>query len=311
MKGVWERLFGLFFAVLTAFVLINSFPGHASAQATLRTVTISTEPKATVWIDGVRYGTAGDDGKLTVKTLSGRRVVRVRADGFGEATRPLRPVAKEINIPLSKTTDQTELTFQEAERLASIDRAKAAEKYREAIKSNPKYVPAHIGLARVLSEASEHEASLKAIAALRRVSPANAEASAIEGRIFKDAGEEKKAIASFKRAIAQGKGFHPEAYAGLGLLYKEKAEELGDASPEEKAAYAEAVKNLSAAIKQLGGAPDNAVIYQLLGMIYERQKKYKEAIAVYEEFLRTFGDTNDAEAVRSFIVQIKKQMAEH
>jgi tetratricopeptide (TPR) repeat protein len=286
------------------------FAGTVFAQTALRTVTVTTERKAAVWIDGVRYGTAGDDGKLKLKALAGRRVVRVRADGFAEASKPLLPAAKEITVPLTKTTDETELAFQEAERLALADRAKAAEKYRAVIKLNPQHVAAHIGLARTLSEASDYEAALKAVAALRRVSPTNAEASAIEGRVYKDTGDEKKAIAAFKRAIAEGKGFQPEAYAGLGLLYKEKADELSDDADAERAAYTEAVKNLSVAIKQLGGAPDNVVIYQLLGVIYERQKKYKEAIAVYEDFLRAFPDSNETEAVRSFIVQVKKQMAE-
>jgi len=63
------------------------------------------------------------------------------------------------------------------------------------------------------------------------------------------------------------------------------------------------------AVKQLSGAPDAAVIYQLVGMIYEQQKRYKEAIALYEDFLKTFPDSPEAEAVRSFIVQIKKEMA--
>jgi hypothetical protein len=39
-------------------------------------------------------------------------------------------------------------------------------------------------------------------------------------------------------------------------------------------------------------------------------KKYENAIAVYEEFLRTFPDTSEASVVRSFIVQLKKQMSE-
>jgi hypothetical protein len=39
-------------------------------------------------------------------------------------------------------------------------------------------------------------------------------------------------------------------------------------------------------------------------------KKFEEAIAVYEEFLRIFPDSNEAGAVRSFIVQIRKQMSE-
>ena len=79
---------------------------------------------------------------------------------------------------------------------------------------------------------------------------------------------------------------------------------------QETAAYNEAAKNFVVAVKQLGSAPDAIVVTQLLGLVYEKQKKYKEAIALYEEFLRIFPDVPEAEAVRSFIVQIKKQMAE-
>jgi tetratricopeptide (TPR) repeat protein len=121
-------------------------------------------------------------------------------------------------------------------------------------------------------------------------------------------GEEAKAIAAFKRSIAEGRGFQPEAHTGLGLLYKDKAETHGSAGEfsEETAAYAEASKNLRIAIRQLSGAPEASVIYQLLGLVYERQNRNKEAIAVYEEFLRLYPDSSDATTVRSFITQLKK-----
>jgi tetratricopeptide (TPR) repeat protein len=63
---------------------------------------------------------------------------------------------------------------------------------------------------------------------------------------------------------------------------------------------------LKIAIKQLSGAPDSIVIYQLLGLVYERQKKVDDAIAIYEEFLRLFPNSAEATAVQSFIVQLKK-----
>ena len=66
----------------------------------------------------------------------------------------------------------------------------------------------------------------------------------------------------------------------------------------------------SVAAKQLGTSPDAMVVYQLLGLVYERQKKFHEAIALYEEFLRLFPDSSEATAVQSFIVQIRKQMAQ-
>ena len=292
-------------------LLALSLPVSGQARS-FRAVTVISEPNAAVWIDGVRYGTTGSDGRLTIKTVSpGKHTIRVRADGFAEGIKPLTAIQKgDIAIPLTQTSDEAWLAFQEGERQSSQDRAKAAEAYRKAIKLAPKLTAPHLGLARVLSDGGKQEEALAAIKALRRIAPRNAEASAIEGRIHKEFGDETKAIAAFKRAITEGGGFQPEAYAGLGLLYKEKLEGIDDPDdPEAVKATAEAAKNLSMAVKQLSGAPDAIVIMQILGLIYEEQKRYKDAIAVYEDFLRTFPDSNEAEAVRSFIVQINKQLA--
>ena len=77
---------------------------------------------------------------------------------------------------------------------------------------------------------------------------------------------------------------------------------------QEKAAYTEAAKYLQSAVRQLSGAPDAEIIYQLLGLIYEKTENPAQAIKIYEEFLRIFPNSTEAEAVRSFIVQLKKQM---
>lgn len=165
-----------------------------------------------------------------------------------------------------------------------------------------------MALARVLLDSGDLEEAQKGINSARKLRPGYAEASAVQGRIYKESGEEEKAVAAFKRSIAEGKGFQPEAYTGLGLLYKEKAESVGGGDFEaETAHYAESAKNLKLALKQLSGAPDAVVIYQLLGLIYEQQKRTDDAIALYEEFLRIFPDTVEATAVQSFIVQLKKQ----
>ena len=299
------------FGLLFLLILLLATAAIAQSRGS-RSITIVSEPNAAVWVDGVHYGTTGADGRLTVTTISpGKHTIRVRAGGFAEASKPLPPTHRgDFLVKLTATSDEAWLAFQEGERYASTDRTKTIEAYRRAIKLNPKLIAAHLGLSRALSEGGNTEAALAAIKALRTVSPRNAEASAIEGRIYKDLDNEPKAIAAFKRAIAEGGGFQPEAYAGLGLLYKEKAEAGDPADPEIVIATKEAVNNLSMAVKQLSGAPDAMVIMQLLGVMYERQKRYKEAIAVYEDFLRTFPDSNEAEAVRSFIVQINKQLAE-
>ena len=289
------------------------FSQVSQAAPALRSVTISTEPGAKVWIDGVLYGTASEAGSLTIATLSsGRKAIRVRADGFKEVQKALSPTQSgPVAVPLTRTTDEAELAFQEAERLSTLDRERAAAAYERAAKLRPGFADAYIGLARIYSETSEITKAEKAIAAARRAKAGLAEVSAIEGRIFKSVGEEPKAIASFKRAIREGGGFQPEAYAGLGLLYKEKAEANGSEGEYrlEAANYAEAAKYLSTAIKQLSGAPDSVVLYQFLGLVYEQQKQSDKAIDVYQEFLRLFPGHPESSAFRSFIVQLKKQAA--
>ena len=303
-----HRSFVLAIVILTANAI--SLNAQAAKPAPLRSIMVSTQPDATVWIDGVRYGKTDKTGTLAITSVAaGVHTLRVRADGFKERSQPLTAIQKgAVSVPLVKTTDEAELAFQEAERLVASDREKSAEAYRKAVKLRPVYPEALIGLARVLNETGDLEEAESALATARKQRPGYAEASAIQGRIYKDNGDEPKAVAAFQRAITEGKGFQPEAYAGLGLLYKEKAESFGSSGDFEKetASYADAAKNLKMAVKQLSGAPDAIVIYQLLGLVYERQKKYAEAIATYEEFLRIFPKSNEADAVRSFIIQLKK-----
>jgi tetratricopeptide (TPR) repeat protein len=302
-------------AILLSAALFNGVAAQvktaASAVPQFRTIKVVTQPAATVWIDGVRYGKTGKNGVLEVRTVSvGGHSLRVRADGFKEKSMPLTAVQKgEIKVPLVVTSDPAELAFQEAERLSLVDREKAAEAYRKAAKLRPNYPEAFLALARVLSETGDLDEAASAIASARKLRPVYPEATAVLARIYKDGGEEDKTIASFKKAVTEGKGFQPEALTGLGLLYKERAEGLGASGDfeGEKANYAESAKYLRSALKQLSGAPDALVVYQLIGLIYERLENYDEAIAVYEEFLRIFPDSSEATAVRSFIVQLQKQ----
>ena len=306
-----KSLFVAFLSVsaLSATAQIRKSP---APMAAMRTISVVTEPKAIVWLDNIRYGATDENGRLEIKTVSkGQHALRVRADGFKEFVQTVAPTQKgEIKAVLTKTTDEAELAFQAAERMLTSDRQAAADLYRKAIKLRPKYPEAYLALARVLSDMQNLEDALTAIKQARKQRLAYAEASAVEGRIYKEMGDEEKAIASFKRAITEGKGFQPEALTGLGLFYKEKAEEFGGEGDfeQEEANYIEATKYLQTGIRQLSGAPDAEVIYQLLGGIYEKTENYKQAIAVYEEFLRVFPESSEATAVESFIVQLKKQM---
>lgn len=303
-----KRIASVLLSLLFVCVAVNA--ALAQGVTRFRSVTIFSEPKTRVWIDGVLYGRTDTSGKLVIKTVAaGAHTLVLRADGFKEKRQPLTAAQKgEVKVAMTATTDEAELAFQEAERLTSEDREKAIEAYQRAVKLRPNYPEVYVALARSQTETGDLEEAAKAIASAKKYRPAYAEATAVLGRINKEAGEETKAIAAFKKAITEGKGFQPEAYAGLGLLYKEKAEASGASGDfdGETANYAESAKYLKTAVKQLAGAPDSVVIYQLLGLILEREKKYAEAIALYEEFLKIFPDTTEATAVRSFIVQLKK-----
>ena len=303
------------FLLSVSFVAILSSTIYCQVgRPPLRSITIVTEPNATVWIDDVRYGTTNESGRLTIASISPAiHSLRVRAQGFSEVTRSLPPATRgDVTVQLAKTTDEAELAYQAAEAATSVDRAKAIASYQRAIKLRPNFPAAFVGMARMYSETGDVEKAIATIRSAKRLKPGYAEASAVEGRLQKDTGEEEKAIVTFKRAITEGRGFQPEAYTGLGMLYKDRAENAGASGDYdvETANYNEAGKYLAVAVKQLGSAPDGIIVYQLLGLIYERQKKYREAIALYEEFLRIYPDSSDAGAVESFIIQIKKQMAE-
>lgn len=294
--------------------LIAFWATGATAQKTAaREIVVNTEPKATVWLNDILRGKTDDGGKLTIKPVAaGAHKIRVRADGFKETTQAITAAQKgDVTIQLTATTDKAELAFQEAERLTTSDREKAVAAYRAAIAARPKYPEAQLGLARVLLAMNNFDEALNAVKEARKARPAYAEASAIEGRIYVEESDEAKAIAAFKRAIVEGKNFQPEAQTGLGLLYKTKAEiAAGEGDYEaEEANYLLAANHFKKAIAQLGGAPDAITIYQFLGLAYEKMKKPAEAIAVYEEFLKVFPDANEATAVRSFIVQLKKEMS--
>ena len=165
---------------------------------------------------------------------------------------------------------------------------------------------------RALLDLNDTDSALKAISAARKARLGYSEASAVEGRAYKADNKEDKAIASFKRAVTEGKGVQPEALTGLGLLYKDRAEGFGAASDfeAEKQNYLLAAAEPKKAVPQLAGAPDAIIIYQQVGDCYEKAKMYREAIKVYEEFLRIFPDANEAETFRSFIVQLQKRIKE-
>src|SRR3954471_13013446 len=154
----------------------------APRTSALGVVNVSTQPGAFVWVDEVRRGTADAEGKLQLKLAPGRHTLRVRANGFAERTLALLPTQRgAISVVLTKTTDEAELAFQQAEsEREKGNNSQAVELYRQALKLRPRYAAAHLGLARALESQEELDAALEELAAARRDRPNYAEASAVE-----------------------------------------------------------------------------------------------------------------------------------
>jgi predicted Zn-dependent protease len=282
--------------VLLAALLV--FSQTSSAQQSL---VITSEPNAIVWIDEIRRGTTDASGKLSLPKMTPRRhTVRVRAMGFKETTATLLPGRRAIAVKLVPTTDEAELTFQKAEiaREQARDdaaREKAADLYRDTIKLRPSHAAAHVGLARVLLDLNKFNDALAEIDAARQARPVYPEASAVEGRIQREAGSDAEAIRAFRRSIREAGGFQPEAHVGLARVLEDKGQ------------FAEAVVELRKALDQLSDS--EPVIYQMLGAAYERLEKPKEAVAAYEKYLQLAPNGSYAGAIRSILDQLKREAA--
>jgi tetratricopeptide (TPR) repeat protein len=291
-------------------IMLVSLPCAASSQtgqrsantSLLPSLTIASEPNAIVWLDEVRRGLTDTSGKLALtKVSAGSHVLRVRAGGFQEATIRLLPAKRgTVVVRLVRTTDEAELAFQHAEEArekAKDDETRkgAVELYRQALKLRSAFPAARVGLARVLMDLNQSQEALSEIEAARRSRPVYPEASAVEGRIYREMAFADDAVRSFQRAMREARGFQPEAHVGLARVYEDRGQ------------YEEAATEYQTAIKQLSDS--EPVIYQLLGAAFEKVQKYKEAVAAYEKYLQLEPNGSLAPAVRSILDQVRRQAA--
>ncbi len=275
-------------------------PRQATTISGMRTITIISEPATTIWIDEIKRGVTGNNGALnSVKLTSGAHTLRARAMGFKEISIPIPAAQREsLLLRLFRTNDPAELLFQRAEtaRETAKDetgRQSSADLYRQAIKLRPAFANAHVGLARVLLDINDANGALAEIDAARGARAIYPEASAVEGRIYRETGQTDEAIGAFNRAIREAHGFQPEAHVGIGRVYEDKGQ------------YELAAREFKIAIDQL--ADTEPIIYQLLGAAYEKSGNNASAIAAYENYLRLAPNGSLAPAVRSIIEQLKSQ----
>ncbi len=265
---------------------------------------MQTESNAIVWIDEIRRGVTDATGTLArLRLSSGTHSLRVRASGFKEISQPITATQRgEVRVRLVRTTDQSELLFQQAEaaRESARDetqRQNSVDLYRRAIKARATFAAAHLGLARVLLDLNDTDGALGEIEAARRDRPNFPEASAVEGRVYRETAQTEEAIGAFNRAIRESHGFQPEAHVGLGRTYEEKGQ------------YELAAREFDIAIKQLSDT--EPIIYQLLGAAYEKSGNNASAIAAYENYLRLAPNGSQASAVKSIVDQLKSQQPEN
>jgi tetratricopeptide (TPR) repeat protein len=295
------RIFLLTGVIFLSFGLAQAQRARPSTTASSeRSITLQTEPNAIVWIDEIRRGVTDANGILSGLQLpSGAHTLRVRANGFKEDSQPITAAQRgEIRVRLIRTTDQAELLFQQAEaaRESARDdaaRQNSADLYRRAVKARAAFPAAHVGLARVLLDLNDTNGALAEIESARRARPSFPEASAVEGRVYRETGQTDDAIGAFNRAIRESHGFQPEAHVGLGRTYEEKGQ------------YELAAREFDIAIKQLSDT--EPIIYQMLGAAYEKSGNNREAIAAYENYLRLAPNGSQASAIRSIVEQLKSQ----
>jgi tetratricopeptide (TPR) repeat protein len=270
---------------------------HAQPAA----LTITTEPNAIVWVDEIRRGTTDASGKLVLTKLSpGRHTIRIRANSFKEATATLLPGRRTLAVKLDGTSDPAVLMFQQAEKAREearddASRESAADLYREALRNPPPNAAARVGLARVLFDLNKFKEAHAEIDAARKIRPVYPEASAVEGRIYREEGFTDDAIRSFRRSIREANGFQPEAHVGLARVYEDQGN------------FDAGILELRKALAQLDDS--EPVIYQMLGAAYEKVNKPKDAIVAYEKYLQLAPNGSYAAALRSILNQLKREAA--
>ena len=199
-------------------------PPAIHAQAAL---TITTEPNAIVWIDEIRRGTTDASGKLSLTKVSpGRHTVRVRANGFKETTVALasRPSHSCRKARYQRPTRPNCCFNRRRPRVKKRATMRLDKKPPISIakRSNcGRHFPLRTSVSRACCSTSTSSKKRT-----QRSTPRDeqdlriAEASAVEGRIYREEALIDEAIRSFRRAIREGGGVQPEAYVGLAQVLR-------------------------------------------------------------------------------------------
>jgi tetratricopeptide (TPR) repeat protein len=264
---------------------------------------VKAEPGAIVWVNNLRYGAVPDSGELTIKNLkSGTHKLRARLLGKRELnqTVTIKSAAPTITQLVFKLpASAAEQSFQNAETLREKGKHKdAIPEYQKALKqSKGSLASARIGLARSLMATGEYDDAINEARRAVRETAANtvlaAEAITIIANTYRTQGLYDEAFENYRSALTRARNVSPEAHTGLALTWLEENKSE------------EAINHLRTAAAQANDT--EPIVYYLLGNLLDRDGQIKEAIEVYEKYLRLEPNSKFAVTTRAMLKQLKRE----
>lgn len=156
----------------------------------------------------------------------------------------------------------------------------AGERFREALKLNPRNSKAHVTLGNTLEAAGNDDEAMSHYTEAVRLDPTSANGHVNIGNIFLKRNDHERAVAELQLALAsEPKNLY--AHYNLGQSYLAQGK------------LPEALAHLIEVQRQ---SPDNATLCFLLGKVNERLGRRSEAVRYYKEALRIRPDHAEAKA---------------
>lgn len=281
--------------------LLGFFSSSLAQETDAPALLIKAEAGTIVWVNHLRYGTVPDNGELTISNLkAGSHKLRARLLGKRELTQTIivkaaAPTTVQLTFKLAASA--AEQSFQNAETLREKGKYKdAMAEYQMALKRSPN-VPARIGLARSLMASGEYDDAINEARRAVREAAANAvfaaEATTVIANTYRTQGLYDEALEHYRQALTLARNVSPEAHTGLALTWQDENK------------MTEAIQHLRTAVAQANDT--EPIVYYLLGNLLDREGQIKEAIEVYEKYLRLDPNSKFAVTTRSMLKQLKRE----
>lgn len=142
--------------------------------------------------------------------------------------------------------------------------------FAKCIQLDKEHVNANLKMARILLYMRQFDDCLNHIDVALKANVNLAEAYFLKGMVFQYAGDSAKAASSFQTAVEQKADYY-DAYITLGLLYANKKDSL-------------AIQYYQSALSL---RHNSAEAWYNLGMYYQENGKYKEALNAYDNMIKT------------------------